>query len=226
MPKKAKKKPARTSKSSGAAKRKTSARASTKASPRARKTTPRKAAKKKREAQSRSVNRAAEARRKRSREAIGLYEKALKALQRRNVSSASDLFQRVLDDFPEERELHERCRRYLEVCRRELTPEPKPQTFEERVYAATLALNAGSPGDALRHLEAALAEQPDSDHVQYMLAVTRAVDGEHSAAVTHLQRAIELNPDNRFLARNEPSFDTLQDEETFQLAVGSPPPAE
>ena len=142
------------------------------------------------------------------------------------MSTASDLFQRVIDDFPAERELHERSRRYLEVCRRELIPEPTPKSFEERVYAATIALNAGSPDDALRHLEEALAEQPDSDHVQYMLAVTRAVDGENSAAVSHLRRAIELNPDNRFLARNEPGFEALQDEETFRQAVGSTPLAE
>ena len=55
--------------------------------------------------------------------------------------------------------------------------------------------------------------------MQYLLAVTKAVAGEHSTAVIHLQRAIELNPDNRFLARNEPSFETLQDEDSFQKLV-------
>ena len=221
MPKKAKaKKTAGARKRPAVAKKKASAGKAA-----ARKAANRKPAKK-RAPKAESVNRAAEARRKRSREAVGLYEKALKALQRRKISTASDLFQRVIDDFPAERELHERSRRYLEVCRRELTPSPTPESFEERVYAATLALNAGSADDALRHLEEALAEQPDSDHVQYMLAVTRAVDGENSAAVSHLRRAIELNPDNRFLARNEPSFEALQGEETFRQAVGSTPPAE
>ena len=179
----------------------------------------RKRSKKKKSAGDQLANRAAQARRKKSLEAIALYEKALKALQRRDLSTASNLFQRVIDDFPEERELHERSRRYLEVCRRGSAPKPTPQTLEERVYAATLALNAGAPDEALRHLEAALSERPDSDDVQYMLAVANAADGEHSAAVTHLQRAIELNPDNRFLARNEPSFEALQDEVSFQQLV-------
>lgn len=162
---------------------------------------------------------AAEARRKKSLEAITVYEKALKALQQRNLSTASDLLQKVIGDYPEERELHERSRRYLEVCRRVSEPKPTPQTPEELVYAATLALNDGAPHEALRHLEAALSERPDSDDVQYLLAVTKAVAGEHSTAVIHLQRAIELNPDNRFLARNEPSFETLQDEDSFQKLV-------
>jgi predicted Zn-dependent protease len=175
----------------------------------------------KKKAPAESANRAAKARRQKSREAVALYEKALKTLQRRNLLTASDLFQKLIDDFPEERELHERSRRYLAVCRRGSNPAPNPKTFEERVYAATLALNAGSSDEALQYLKAALVEQPDNDHVQYMLAVTRAVGGERSAAVTHLGRAIELNPDNRFLARNEPSFAALRDEDTFWQVVCS-----
>ena len=113
--------------------------------------------------------------------------------------------------------------RYLEVCARETTPDPTPETPEERVYAATLALNAGAPDKALEHLAAAAASEPDSDHVHYMLAVARAAAGETKAAVTHLHRAIELNPDNRFLARNEPSFETLLENAAVRKALSSPP---
>ena len=167
--------------------------------------------------------RAAEERRKKSLKAVAVYERALETLQKRRLSTAAALFRRVIDDFPDERELHERCRRYLEVCSRETTPDPTPETWEERVYAATLALNAGAPDKAIEHLEAAGAKEPDSDHIHYMLAVARATAGETKAAVTHLERAIELNPDNRFLARNEPSFETLQENPAVRRALSSPP---
>jgi len=166
---------------------------------------------------------AAKERRKKSLKAVALYERALGTLQKRRLSTAAVLFRRVINEFPDERELHERCRRYLEVCTRETTPDPSPQTPEERVYAATLALNAGAPEEALEHLEAAVANEPDSDHIHYMLAVARAAAGETKAAVTHLQRAIELNPDNRFLARNEPSFETLQESAAVRQALSSRP---
>ena len=166
---------------------------------------------------------AAEDRRKKSLKAVALYERALGTLQKRRLSTAAALFRRVIDDFPDEWELHERCRRYLEVCARETTPDPTPETLEERVYAATLALNAGAPDKALEHLEAAEAKEPDSDHVQYMLAVAQATAGETKTAVTHLNRAIELNPDNRFLARNEPSFETLRENAAVRQALSSPP---
>ena len=174
---------------------------------------------KKKSASNKAANLAAAARRKKSLEAIGLYKKALKELQQRNLSTASELFQRVIDDFPLEKEIHERTRRYLEICRRALVPSSTPKTLEEQVYAATLALNAGAPDEAVRYLGAAASEQPDRDDVQYILAMARAVDGEHSVAVAHLKRAIELNPDNKFLARNEPSFESLQDEVLFQQLV-------
>ena len=166
---------------------------------------------------------AAEERRKKALKAVAVYERALGTLQKRRLSTAAALFRRVIDDFPDERELHERCRRYLEVCTRETTPDPTPETLEERVYAATLALNAGAPDKAIEHLEAAAAKEPDSDHIHYMLAVARAAAGETKRAVTHLERAIELNPDNRFLARNEPSFETLQENAAVRRALSSPP---
>ena len=169
------------------------------------------------------ASKAADARRKKHLKAVELYERALEALQRRELKVAATRFGKVIEQFPEERELHERSRRYLQVCERHAAAAPAPQSLEERVYAATLALNAGSAQEALHHLEAALAEAPDSEQVQYMLAVAYAETGDESQAVTHLHRAIELNPDNRFLARHEPTFEALHNHEAFQQMLASPP---
>ena len=167
------------------------------------------------------AERAAEARRKKSLKALATYENALGAIQNRKLSSAATLFQKVINNFPDERELHERSRRYLEVCLRQTTPPPTPETLEERVYAATLALNDGATKEALAHLEAAAVQAPDSEQVHYMLAVARAATGDHATAVSHLDRAIELNPDNRFLARHEPTFQGLKEDERFRRMVTS-----
>ena len=181
------------------------------------------APRKKKRAASTTQNTAAATKRQSYLEAVGLYERALEALQRRDLSAAAARFQQVIDQFPEERELHERSRLYLQVCERQSKPPPAPETLEEQIFAATLALNAGAEDEALQHLEAAMTQEPDSDQVQYMLAVARAASGEPSTAVSHLQRAIELNPDNRFLARQEPGFEPLQENAAFQRAVRTPP---
>ena len=168
------------------------------------------------------ANRAAEARRRESLKAVGIYEKGLHALQERKLGLAAAQFRKVIGRFPEERELHERSRRYLEVCERQSTPTPRPATLEERVYAATLALNNSTPQDALVHLESAASREPDNEQVQYMLALALAAAGNEPTAVSHLQRAIELNPDNRFLARHEPGFETMLENEVFQRLLATP----
>jgi hypothetical protein len=55
-----------------------------------------------------------------------------------------DLFESVLRKYPEEKELHERVRLYLNICERQAAPRPAvPETLQERLYAATLAINGG-----------------------------------------------------------------------------------
>ena len=76
-------------------------------------------------------------------EAVGLDERGLQALQRRDFSAAANALRSVIQQYPDERELLERARLYLKVCERELEPrEPVSRTADEWVYEATIALNA------------------------------------------------------------------------------------
>ncbi|HXH05414.1 MAG TPA: hypothetical protein VNI83_02370, partial [Vicinamibacterales bacterium] len=79
-----------------------------------------------------------------------MYERAIHALQSRRFDEAAAQFRELLGRFPEERELHDRARLYLRVCERELsTTVPEPRTLEERLVAATVAINAGDHDRAL-----------------------------------------------------------------------------
>jgi tetratricopeptide (TPR) repeat protein len=141
-----------------------------------------------------------------------LYEEAVAALQAHDYSRASTILRSVLSRYPEERELHERVRLYLNVCERHMAPRAlSPSTPEERVFAATLAVNAGNYDEALEQLRAASDESPDHDHALYMLASVLALRDQVDEAVPVLLRAIELNPDNRSLARQEPDLDPLRE---------------
>ena len=159
-------------------------------------------------------------------EAVAVYERGLEALQRHDYRHADDLLESVLRQFPEEKELHERVRLYLKVCRRHATPrEQAPQTIDERLYAATLAINGGRYDQAIVHLRLVRDEDPDNDHAIYMLAVAHAQRDEHAEAVAHLERAIHLNRENRALARNDPDLEPLRSDEAFRAALDAPPAA-
>jgi len=132
----------------------------------------------------------------------------------------------VLRQYPEEKELHERVRLYLNVCQRQATPRvPAPQTIDERLYAATLAINGGQYDQAIVHLRLVRDEDPDNDHAIYMLAVAHAQRDEHAEAVAHLERAIALNPENRALARNDPDLERVVAELSRQIGVDLTLPA-
>ena len=159
-------------------------------------------------------------------EAIALYETGVRALQRHDFEKAADQFRQVIGRYPEERELHERSVLYLRVCERETARRPAvPQTLQERVYAATMALNAGDPNTALEHLRRAVADSPDSDHAHYIMAVALASLGQMTNALAHLRRSIELNPDNRALARQDPDLEDVRESdgfrETLELPLGA-----
>jgi len=159
-------------------------------------------------------------------DAVALYERGLEALQRHDYAGAMKALESVLKQYPEEKELHERVRLYLNICRRQATPpEEAPQTIDERLYAATLALNGGRYDEAIAHLRLVRDEDPDNDHALYMLAVAHAQRGEPAEAVAHLERAIALNPENRALARNDHDLDPLRGDESFRAALEAPPMA-
>ena len=156
-------------------------------------------------------------------DAVSLYERGLEALQRHDYGQATDLLESVLRQFPEEKELQERVRLYLNICQRQAAPrEEVPQTIDERLYAATLSINGGRYDEAIAHLRLVRDEDPDSDHALYMLAVAHAQRGEPAEAVAHLERAIALNPENRALARNDPDLEPLRGHDSFRAALEAP----
>jgi Flp pilus assembly protein TadD len=144
-------------------------------------------------------------------EAVGLYEQGILAVQAHRYGQATEIFRSILATYPEEKELHERIRLYLNICERQQTARrPVPQTIDERVLAATLAINDGNFTEAATHLDLAREQDPHHEQVLYLLAVVQTQQGSLGNAADFLQRAIELNPDNRSTARNDPDLEALR----------------
>jgi tetratricopeptide (TPR) repeat protein len=159
-------------------------------------------------------------------EAVALYEQGLAALQSHDYPRASSTLRSVLSRYPEEKELHERVRLYINICERHMAPVgSSPSTPEERVFAATLAFNAGNYDEALEHLRVASEESPEHDHVLYMLASVLALRDEAEEAVQYLLRAIALNPDNRAMARHDPDLEPLRRYDSVRAALEVATPA-
>jgi tetratricopeptide (TPR) repeat protein len=152
-------------------------------------------------------------------EAVAHYESGMRALQEHRFPEAAEAFRAVLMQYPEEKELNDRVRLYLALCDRHLRSAPEPKTLEERLYAATLAMNAGDGQTAMRHLAEVVAQDPDHDGALYMLGVAYALSNDREKALSYLQRAIQRNPENRALALQDADLERLMQDESIRSAV-------
>jgi tetratricopeptide (TPR) repeat protein len=156
-------------------------------------------------------------------EAVAIYEQGIRLIQQHDFIRAADLLNRLVAAFSEERELCERARLYLTLCDRQIRPAlDEPQSLSERIYAATLALNAGESGRAIGYLDSVRRDDPANDQALYMLATAYAQLGNVQVAILYLRQAIESNPDNRVLARFDPDLADLRAEDTIAALLESP----
>jgi tetratricopeptide (TPR) repeat protein len=102
------------------------------------------------------------------------------------------------------------ARLHAKMCAQRLVQEPpKIETAEDRYNYAVSLINLRRLADAEEHLHKALEAHPQADHLYYALALTRGLQGDFEGAHRHMKRAIDLQPRNRVLARNDPDFAEL-----------------
>lgn len=155
-------------------------------------------------------------------EAVELYDRALRVLQTHDYQTAATLLRQVLSAYPAEHSLHDRVRLYLKVCDRHLqSAAAGPETVDDHLYAATVAMNAGDRATTLKHLAEAQTLDPENDHALYMRGVLSVLNGEPEIGLEFLRKAIEANPDNRALVRHEPELEALRATEGVRLLLDS-----
>lgn len=148
---------------------------------------------------------------------LATFESAMKLFHARDFRQARERFQQAAEG--PERDIANRASLHIAMCDRRLQkPAVNLRSAEDHYNYAVALLNTRNVGEARTHLEQALEMDPGADHVHYALAAALALQGDVPAAYESLRRAIELEPRNRLLARqdadlahvvNQPPFDTL-----------------
>jgi len=155
---------------------------------------------------------------RRSAPAVDLFEKAMKALGKRDYEKAQDLFEALLSGHPDERDMAERARLYRDLCAkaREKKTTYRPKTFEDLLSYGVFLHNRGEFEQALKLFGEAAEIHPKNEHVLYCTAASAAQTGDAAAALKALRSAIQANTVNRALARIDPDFEALRDSDEFQ----------
>ena len=159
-------------------------------------------------------------------QAVALFEQAMDLLHRRRFEGAAEQFKLLLDRFPREGALLDRSRVYLELAQREMNRRPaNPRTLEERLTAATAALNNDQDAAAEQLVRSVLADDARHDLALYLMAAIEARRADQEAALSFLTRAIAVSPEVRAQARHDPDFDPMRSTAAFRLLVEPQSPA-
>lgn len=153
--------------------------------------------------------------------ALGDYERAMTALQKRDYLRAEEMFAKMMETHPAERDLVDRARVYINLCRNQRVTAGSPQGFDDHYYQGVVLSNRGQHHEALQLFDKALRFKQDSDKVHYAMAAAYTQVSDRTRALAALRRAVELDPACRLHARQDPDFDSLHGEPDFDAIVGA-----
>jgi tetratricopeptide (TPR) repeat protein len=142
------------------------------------------------------------------------YQAAVQLVQQGKFDKAVTAFEKIIPAAPPE--IVERCRMYVNTCRKQL--DNKGLAFgtpEERYDYAVSQINAGDFEEAANQLKGILADHPGADFAYYGLALLFAITGKSQDCLDSLSQAIELNPKNRLQARSDNDFQSMVDDPRF-----------
>lgn len=150
-------------------------------------------------------------------EATAKLERGMVLLQQHDYAAAATVFRTLLEAYPRENALLDRARVYLDLCERELLTRPAPlRTAEERLTAATAALNSGDDARAERLVREVLASDPENDLALYLLAAVETRRGMADLALQYLSQAVAISPEAGLQARHDADFELLRGTELFE----------
>ena len=153
-------------------------------------------------------------------EASKHFDEGVQLLYAKSLKKAREVFQGVINDYPDEKEMVDRAKTYIKICEGSRAPKDMVlESADEFFIRATIRFNEGDlDGSIQDHLEA-LRLSPKADHLHFSLAGIYAIKGDADQAIKTLEKAIKLNPENRKLALQDDDFGDLLDHPDFIALV-------
>ncbi|MGA2725274.1 MAG: tetratricopeptide repeat protein [Bryobacteraceae bacterium] len=149
---------------------------------------------------------------------LGSFEAAMKLFHARDLKQARELFLQAAQGPV--RDVAHRAQLHVAMCDRRLEQAaPNLRSAEDYYTYGVAQLNARNVADARAHLEQALQLAPGADHIYYALALAQALGGDLAGAHENMKRAIELEPRNRIMARQDADFAPLANEPPFDVLL-------
>lgn len=146
------------------------------------------------------------------------FGKGLEFLYGKKWKKAEEIFARLAAEA-DDRQVADRARQSLEVCRREQSTD---LDGVDPYLNAVFEKNRGNLDKALELCDAA-GKADEDERYAYLLASLHSLSGAPEKALEHLETAIRLEPKNRVHAYHDPDFAELRGQEDFSQLVAAGP---
>jgi tetratricopeptide (TPR) repeat protein len=145
---------------------------------------------------------------------LDTFEAAMRLFHLRQLPAARQLFETAAGG--PELDVSQRARLHMAMCDQRLQrPALELRSAEECYNYGIAMINLRRVAEARVHLERALEMEPGKEHVYYALALAQALGGDMAGAYANLKHAIELEPRNRIVARQDADFAHLATQAPF-----------
>lgn len=152
--------------------------------------------------------------------AIEEFAAGVRLYQKGDLGRAKEQFKSLLEKYPQQREIGDRARTYIQVCDRALqAAAPRLKDLDDYYYHGVVLLNQQNLEEAVRVFEKALTIDQGSEKVLYALAAAMARSGRSEAAVDTLRRSVAANPSNRVMAAGDADFESLREHPDFRALI-------
>jgi len=132
----------------------------------------------------------------------------MQLFSQRKYNEAIELFQETAKG--PKADVADKARSYAQICERKVSrPNVEFRTAEDHFYYGVERLNARDLAQARDHFSRALRLQPNGDHIFYTLALCCGLAGDSNGAYENLKCAIDIDPRNRVMARQDSEFRAL-----------------
>jgi tetratricopeptide (TPR) repeat protein len=150
--------------------------------------------------------------------ALAAYSQAMKEFHKGEFAKAAESLEAFAGKYPLERELVDRAKVYLSICKgREKKEIVHLKTFEDYYNQSVYRINKGEYEGALKLLDKALEMKTDEGKVFYLMADAHSRMGQIDACLDNLKKAIQKDKYFRILAQNEPDFESIWEDKKFKL---------
>ncbi len=143
------------------------------------------------------------------------FDEAVRQFQQQKFHKAQQAYHKVLAG--PSKELADRAGVHLRICQQRIARPPlaAPRSADDHYHHGVAMMNLGHWDEAREHLDKARKLATKADYIYYALAALDCLIGEIDSAMQNLRTAIELRPENRYHARNDEDFASLQEDPRF-----------